>query len=96
VLDFVLWSFVIALAPVALGLTWKCVAGILNLAADGLARAFDGAKPRAALRPINIYPSSGSISMSGRRGGRNASAILSTVGDHGRLVHDCGGGSRRG
>jgi hypothetical protein len=96
VVDFVLWSFVIALAPVALGLTWKCFAGILNLAADGLARAFDGAKPRAALRPLKVYPSSGSIAMSGRRGGRNASAILPTVGGHRRHVHDCGGGSRRG
>jgi hypothetical protein len=66
VIDLVLWSFVLALAPVALGLSWKLISGIGRLIGLGLSRAFEGAEQWRSLRPLSFDPPSSSISMAGR------------------------------
>jgi hypothetical protein len=64
--DLVLWSFVISLAPVALGLTWKLISGTGDLIGRGLSWAFESAEQWGPLRPLNFNPPSGFISMAGR------------------------------
>jgi hypothetical protein len=56
VIGLVLWSFVITLTPVALGLAWKLISGIGRLIGLRLARAFAGAEPWRSLRPLRFDP----------------------------------------
>ena len=65
-LDLVLWSFVIALTPVALGLAWKLISRVGDLIGLGLSRAFEDAKQWRPLHPLSFSPPSGSLSTAGR------------------------------
>jgi hypothetical protein len=65
VIELVLWSFVIALTPWALGLAWMPISGIGHLIGLGLSRALESAEQWRSLRPLRIDPPSSSISMTG-------------------------------
>jgi hypothetical protein len=65
VIELVLWSFVMALTPVALGLAWKLISGIGRLIGIGLSRAFESAEQWRSLRPLRFDSPSSSISMAG-------------------------------
>ena len=54
--DFVLWSFVIALTPVALGLAWKLVSGIGNWIGLVISGPFEKEEPWEPLRPLSSDP----------------------------------------
>jgi hypothetical protein len=62
VLDLVLWSFVVALAPVALGLLWRFIYGV----GSELSRTFEGAKQWGALPPFGFDRPSSSNLVTGR------------------------------
>jgi hypothetical protein len=64
--DLVLWSFVLVLTPVALGLAWKLIYTVGDLIGLGLSRAFEGAEQGRSLRPLNFNPPSGYLSTAGR------------------------------
>jgi hypothetical protein len=66
VIGLVLWSFVITLTLVALGLAWQLISGIGRLIGLRLARAFEGAEQWRSLRPLRFDPPSRSLSMAGR------------------------------
>jgi hypothetical protein len=72
VLDLVLWSFVIALTPVALGLAWKLISGIGDRISLGPSRAFESVEQPSRLRAVNFNLPSGSISMAGKTPGPGA------------------------
>ena len=67
--NFVVWSFVVALTPVALGWAWKLAAGISHRIALGYARAFEDVESWGPHRPLNFDPPSGYIAMTGRISG---------------------------
>jgi hypothetical protein len=48
-LDLVLWSFVVALTPVVLGLAWKRIPWVVDENGLGLSRAFADAEPMRGL-----------------------------------------------
>jgi hypothetical protein len=52
--DLVLWSFVIALTPVVLGLAWKLVSGIGNWIGLVISGPFEEAEPWEPLRPLSL------------------------------------------
>jgi hypothetical protein len=56
VIWLVLWSFVITLTPVALGLAWKLISGIGRLIGLRLSRAFESAEQWRSLRPLSFDP----------------------------------------
>ena len=62
----VLWSFVMTLIPVALGLAWKLTAAIGRRIGLGLARAVESAEPWRSHHLLRFDPQSSSISMTGR------------------------------
>jgi hypothetical protein len=62
VIDLVLWSFVVALTPVALGLSWRLISGV----GSELSRTFEGAEQWGSLPPLGFDPPSSSISVTGR------------------------------
>ena len=64
--DLVLWSFVTALTPVALGLAWKLIFGIGNVIGLWLSWAFEDAEQWGPLCPLSFDPPSGSLSVAGR------------------------------
>jgi hypothetical protein len=64
--DLVLWSFGLALAPVALGLTWKLVCGIGNWIGHEISRLFEVDEQLDPLRSLSFNPPSGSFSTAGR------------------------------
>jgi hypothetical protein len=65
VIWLVLWSFVLAITPVALGLTWKLISGIGRLIGLRRSRVFEGAEQWRSLRPLSFDPPSSSLSMAG-------------------------------
>jgi len=66
VIDLVLWSFVLALTPVALGLTWKLISRVGDLFGLRPSRACQDAEQWRLVRPLNFNPPSGSISVACR------------------------------
>ena len=58
----VLWSFVMALTPVALGLAWKLISGMGRLIGLRFARAFEGAEQWRSPRPPSFDRESSSVS----------------------------------
>jgi hypothetical protein len=54
VVDLVLWSFVIAMTPVALGLAWKLISGLGAWIGRGLSRAFEDVKQWRSLRHVSF------------------------------------------
>ena len=58
----VLWSFVMALTPLALGLAWKLISGMGRLIGLRLARALEGAEPWRSPRPSSFDRESSSVS----------------------------------
>ena len=52
----VLWSFVISLTPVALGLAWKLTSGIGRWIGLRLAQAFEGYERWRPLHPLSSDP----------------------------------------
>jgi hypothetical protein len=65
-LDFVLWSFAIALTPWALSLAWKLISGVRDLNSFRQSPALQESKRRSPLYSLNLNPLSSSGSMPGR------------------------------
>jgi hypothetical protein len=63
VVNLVLGSFVVVLAPVAVGWAFKLVSGIAHWVAVGLSRAVEDVKPWGPRRSLNFNPSAGCIAM---------------------------------
>ena len=60
--NLVLWSFVVAITPVAFGLTWKLISGVGDLVALRLSQALDNA--RAWGHPHTLHFDSPSVCLS--------------------------------
>jgi hypothetical protein len=69
-LHFVLWSFVVALMPVALGLVWGLISYVGNLIGSRLASPRGGQASRAFMSPPRLDPSLRSDSSARRRRAR--------------------------
>jgi hypothetical protein len=72
VIDLVLWSFVIALTPVALGLTGALISRLVDWAALGSTQAFEEPDGWGRRSTANLHLSSVSVSMTGRVPSPNA------------------------
>jgi hypothetical protein len=66
VFELVIWSFAVALAPVALGLAWKLVSGMGNWVGLGVSRAFESVEQRGPRHPLDFNPPSCPTSMAAR------------------------------
>jgi hypothetical protein len=62
----VLWSFVTALTPVALGLAWKLTSAVGRRIGLGLAQAVASAERSTSLPPLRCEPRPSSLSVTGR------------------------------
>lgn len=71
-IDLVIWSFVMALAPVAVGLAWKGISGVLGWIELGLLGAFGGAGP-ASSPVLTLRPGQSGLHSPARAGGLHPS-----------------------
>jgi hypothetical protein len=65
-LDLILWSFMIALTPWALGLGWKLLVDVRQLPGIGPSRDLEVAERMATLSSLKLKPLSTSGSNAGR------------------------------
>jgi hypothetical protein len=65
VFDLVLWSFVIAITPLTLGLAWKLIFQVGNWIVLGLSRPSVNNEPRGLAHTVNRQMTSSYISGSG-------------------------------
>jgi hypothetical protein len=68
VVNFVFWSFAVALAPVALGLVWKLAAGISH----GIAVVFSGCLEHAEARKRLVIPETINLGLRSARASSSA------------------------
>jgi hypothetical protein len=79
---FVLWSFVVALMPVALGLVWGLISYVGNLIGSRLASPRGGQATRAFMSPSRLNPSMKSDSSARTRRARGPDdSCVQTAGD---------------
>jgi hypothetical protein len=64
--ELVIWSFMVVLTPVALGMAWKLTAGIGKWTGVGLSSAFGVTEPRRIPCRLDIYPPRDPLGMAGR------------------------------
>jgi hypothetical protein len=66
VVDLVVWSFVIALAPVVVGLAWNLISGTADRIGRTLARALADAEPWRLHGPVSFSQTPACVSAAGR------------------------------
>jgi hypothetical protein len=66
-IQFVWWSFAMALTPLALGLGWRLATALFAWLNPDLNRPTQAATPRMHVQPLSCSLSSSSISISGLR-----------------------------